>query len=197
MTLEQIRIYEAEPAPAETYVYYTTQRPATPGAIPNNGIISIYHYDGRKQLEYCKAYSRVIYNRELTSAEINNYELSENNPPIRFINFPEVPQQLHINNFKFYGTPAADENQKKIDKIEAIQDKTINKLLEMLDTGRITSAYTENKELKTMIVLTRDTEKAGYRLTYFFKGLASMHEAERTPREISAAFNDAGKIYYM
>lgn len=197
MTLEQIRIYEAEPAPAETYVYYTTQRPATPGAIPQKGVISIYHYGERKQLEHCKAYSRVIYNRELTSAEVANYELSANEPPIRFINFPEVPQQLFLNNFYFFGTPAADENQKKIDKLEAIQDKIINKLLEMLEAGRIVAAYTENKEQHTMLVLTRDTEKAGYRLTYFLKGLATMHEAERTPREISAAFNDAGKIYYL
>ena len=197
MTLEQIRLYEAEPAPQETYVYYTTQRPATPGAIPQKGVISIYHYEGRKQLEYCKAYSRIIYNRELTAAEIDNFELSENNPPIRFVNFPEVPQQLHINAFKYYGTPAADENEKKINKLEAIQDKIINKLLEMLDAGRITAAHTENKKLNTMIVLTRDTEKAGYRLTYFFKGLATMHEAERTARQISAAFNDAGKIYYL
>ena len=62
------------------YTYYTTQRPATPGAIPMQGLINIKNYDTKKQLEYCTAYSQLTYSRELTEQELDSYELSDNTP---------------------------------------------------------------------------------------------------------------------
>ena len=62
------------------YKYLMTQRPAMPGAIPNNPRpVDIINYDNRTWLEeYNKnVWSILIYDTPLTMQQINDYELCE------------------------------------------------------------------------------------------------------------------------
>ena len=62
------------------YIYYTTLRPASPGTIPREGLVSIEHFEHRTQLAFCKAWSRVTYSEPLTPETLTKYELSDNTP---------------------------------------------------------------------------------------------------------------------
>lgn len=57
--------------------YYVTQRPPAPGAVPKLGLIRTFEYESRLYVESIgrRAYGSVVYNRELTEAEIDDYEL--------------------------------------------------------------------------------------------------------------------------
>lgn len=59
------------------YWYYMTQRPPAPGAMPKRGLIKSYEYEGRLFVEAIgrKAWGSVVYDRELTAEEIDDYEL--------------------------------------------------------------------------------------------------------------------------
>lgn len=62
-----------------TYTYYSTQRPAGPGAVPAlRDIISIEDMDPRQIIPAIQrgAYSRITYRRPLTPTEIDAYELT-------------------------------------------------------------------------------------------------------------------------
>lgn len=59
------------------HIYYMTQRPAMPGAMPRDGLVDIQQYDDRQYIQQidCKAYAKLVYSRELADEEIHNYEL--------------------------------------------------------------------------------------------------------------------------
>lgn len=59
------------------YAYYLTQRPATPGAMPMEGLLSVEDYsrpvaDGKIN----RIWAKVSYLRELSEQEISDYELT-------------------------------------------------------------------------------------------------------------------------
>lgn len=57
--------------------YYMTQRPPSLGTHPKAGLICTLEYDGKQFIPKIgmKAWACLTYNRELTSKEINDYEL--------------------------------------------------------------------------------------------------------------------------
>lgn len=59
------------------YWYYTTQRPPAPGAVPKRGLVDMYEYEYRLYVPAIgrKAWGSVVYDRELTQEEIEDYEL--------------------------------------------------------------------------------------------------------------------------
>jgi len=62
----------------KVYIYYMTQRPPMPGAMPTEGLKFI---DENTQLRFIDeigrdAYARLTYNRKLTEKEIKDYELT-------------------------------------------------------------------------------------------------------------------------
>ena len=60
------------------YVYYMTQRPPMPGAMPKEGLIEIEAREPWKRLPGVgRAYAKLIYDRRLTDKEIEDYELVE------------------------------------------------------------------------------------------------------------------------
>lgn len=59
------------------YTYYLTQRPAGPGCQPRKGLLDIEDLDDRFVPEINReAWSKVIYDRQLTPEEISQYELT-------------------------------------------------------------------------------------------------------------------------
>ena len=60
------------------YVYYMTQRPPSPGAMPRKGLVDMKDF-GTKILVpilNIEAWGKIIYDRPLTDDEIWNYELT-------------------------------------------------------------------------------------------------------------------------
>lgn len=59
------------------YAYYMTQRPFSIGAQPKEGFVEAEDFDGKKYIEDIdrKAWSRIVYDRELTEQEIEQYDL--------------------------------------------------------------------------------------------------------------------------
>lgn len=59
------------------HAYYMTQRPFSPGAQPKQGLVDAESYDEKTFVDEidCKAWSRIVYDRELTEQEISQYEL--------------------------------------------------------------------------------------------------------------------------
>lgn len=59
------------------HAYYMTQRPFSPGAQPKQGLVESEDFGGGKYVDEvgCKAWSRIVYDRELTEQEVSQYEL--------------------------------------------------------------------------------------------------------------------------
>lgn len=72
------------------YIYYTTARPATPGAIPADGLESVENFDTRRNIGHCMAWARVIYSRPLDPQELARYEMSDNLPTFDSIEIPDL-----------------------------------------------------------------------------------------------------------
>lgn len=68
------------------YAYYMTQRPFSIGAQPNEGFVEAEDFDGKKYIEDIdrEAWSRIVYDRELTEQEIEQYELVPAEPKLYF-----------------------------------------------------------------------------------------------------------------
>lgn len=68
------------------YAYYMTQRPFSIGAQPKEGFVEAEDFDGKKYIEDIdrKAWSRIVYDRELTEQEIEQYELVPAEPKLYF-----------------------------------------------------------------------------------------------------------------
>ena len=73
-----------------TYTYYTTARPATPGAIPADGLEAVENFDTRRDVGHCLAWARVIYSRPLDPQELADYEMSDNMPVFSKIGIPDL-----------------------------------------------------------------------------------------------------------
>ena len=59
------------------FTYYLTQRPAGPGCQPRSGLVEIVDLNNKFVPEINRtAWSKVIYDRQLTQDEINQYELT-------------------------------------------------------------------------------------------------------------------------
>ena len=68
------------------YAYYMTQRPFSIGAQPKEGFVEVEDFDGKKHVEEIgrDAWSRIVYDRELTEQEIEQYELVPAEPKLCF-----------------------------------------------------------------------------------------------------------------
>jgi len=56
--------------------YYTLHRPVSIGTYPKEGMVEFHNYDYRQENEYgIEAWGWLLYDRELTSDEIEDYEL--------------------------------------------------------------------------------------------------------------------------
>lgn len=73
-----------------TYTYYTTARPAAPGAIPATGLEAIENFETRRDVGHCLAWARVVYNRPLDPQELADYEMSDNLPAFSKIEVPDL-----------------------------------------------------------------------------------------------------------
>jgi len=61
-----------------TFTYYMTQRPAGPGAQPRDGLIEVCELDQNVPIDGVgRAYSKIVYDRQLTDEEIRDYELTQ------------------------------------------------------------------------------------------------------------------------
>lgn len=68
------------------HAYYMTQRPFSIGAQPKQGLVDAESYDEKTFVDEigCKAWSRIVYDRELTEQEISQYELVPAEPKLYF-----------------------------------------------------------------------------------------------------------------
>lgn len=68
------------------HTYYMTQRPFSIGAQPKDGLVEAEDFDGKKYIEDIdsRAWSRIVYDRELTEQEIYQYELVPAEPKLYF-----------------------------------------------------------------------------------------------------------------
>lgn len=59
------------------HAYYMTERPFSIGAQPKEGFVEVEDFGGKKRVEEIgrDAWSRIVYDRELTEQEIEQYEL--------------------------------------------------------------------------------------------------------------------------
>ena len=68
------------------HAYYMTQRPFSIGAQPKEGLVEVEDFDRKKRVEEIgrDAWSRIVYDRELTEQEIEQYELVPAEPKLYF-----------------------------------------------------------------------------------------------------------------
>lgn len=68
------------------HAYYMTQRPFSIGAQPKEGLVEVEDFDSRKHIEEIgrDAWSRIVYDRELTEQEVSQYELVPAEPKLYF-----------------------------------------------------------------------------------------------------------------
>lgn len=68
------------------HAYYMTQRPFSIGAQPKEGLVEVEDFDSRKHIEEIgrDAWSRIVYDRELTEQEVRQYELVPAEPKLYF-----------------------------------------------------------------------------------------------------------------
>lgn len=55
--------------------YYSTLRPVSIGTQPANGFMDFINYDDRTEVDGKEVWAELYYNRELTTEEMNVYEL--------------------------------------------------------------------------------------------------------------------------
>lgn len=55
--------------------YYMALRPVSIGAQPKNGMMDFINYDSRKEINGQFVWAEVYYNRTLTEAEVEQYEM--------------------------------------------------------------------------------------------------------------------------
>ncbi len=55
--------------------YYSTLRPVSIGTQPAKGFMDFINYDDRTEVEGKEVWAELYYNRELTTEEMNAYEL--------------------------------------------------------------------------------------------------------------------------
>ena len=75
------------------YSYYMTQRPPMPGAMPKDGLDYIDEYERPQfipEIEHT-AWAKLVYNRELTKKETQNYELTPET-----ITCQMTPRTIHL-----------------------------------------------------------------------------------------------------
>ena len=70
---------------AEKHIYYMTQRPPMPGAMPIYGLIDIQEYNGKSFVASINlpAWAKLTYNRKLKCGEISDYELMPESYTVR------------------------------------------------------------------------------------------------------------------
>ena len=59
--------------------YYSTQRPAGPGAVPKDKLLEVVNLDTMPEIDEdgTRAYSIMLYDRRLSESELREYELTE------------------------------------------------------------------------------------------------------------------------
>lgn len=87
------------------HAHYMTQRPFSIGAQPKEGLVEVEDFDGKKYIEDIdrRAWSRIVYDRELTEQEIEQYELVPAEPKLYFgyVGYADGSTMCHAK-----GTPA-------------------------------------------------------------------------------------------
>lgn len=76
-----------------------TKRPFSIGAQPNEGFVEAEDFDGKKYIEDIdrEAWSRIVYDRELTEQEIEQYELvpAEPKPYFGYVKYADGSTMCH------------------------------------------------------------------------------------------------------
>lgn len=121
------------------YRYYCTLRPAAPGTIPKENLVSIQNFDTRQQFHFCKAWAIVTYSEPLDKRTLDAYDLSENKPePDEYITLESVDYLVF-----FHGTEAEQETEER--KKER-NKKKLHRLYDFVLNGDIDYIYTVGKE---------------------------------------------------
>lgn len=85
--------------------YYMAQRPSSIGAQPKEGLVEAGDFDGKKRIEDIdrRAWPRIVYDRELTEQEIEQYEPVPAEPKLHFgyVRYADGSTMCHAK-----GTPA-------------------------------------------------------------------------------------------
>lgn len=70
----------------DKHAYYMIQRPFSPGSQPKHGLVEAEDFGGRKHVKEIgrEAWSRIVYDRELTEKEIEQYELVPAEPKLYY-----------------------------------------------------------------------------------------------------------------
>jgi hypothetical protein len=127
------------------YKYYCTGRPAMPGTIPKENLVSIQNLDTRQQFHFCKAWAIVTYSEPLDKRTLNAYELSENKPePDQFIELEKIDPIVF-----FRGTEkeqAAEEKKEERNKkwLKALYKETLSGNIDYFYTRKETANGYEN-----------------------------------------------------
>lgn len=75
------------------YIYYMTQRPPMPGAMPSKGLETIDEYERPRYIPEIEhtAWAMLTYSRELTEKEVKGYELTQQR-----ITCQMTPRTIHL-----------------------------------------------------------------------------------------------------
>lgn len=143
------------------YTYYTTTRPATVGTIPANGLVSMENFDSRKNVGYCLAWAKVVYDRQLTSKELRDYELSDNSISCKSIEVPDL-SELAVEGFK--NDAGLEEYERELEKVKNIY----NVLFDFLLSGKIDFFYYDNSKGRNgflRYIFAKSTKNSGIQQT--------------------------------
>ena len=129
--------------------YYTIRRPAGIGAVPLRGIKNIETFRERKEFDFCQAWSKVEYDRELSKEELRAYEMDDNTPKTsEYVDLiPYDPVLI------FHGT---EEEIKNTRKKEERNLQTLSALYQGVLSGDIdyiftTANYTRNGQIDSYV----------------------------------------------
>lgn len=145
----------------EKFIYYCTQRPASPGTIPTKNLLEIENFPERMQFAFCKAWSRVSYSEPLTPETLTEYELSDNTPETDdFLQLEKVDALIF-----FKGTEEAKEEE---ERKESRNKNYLKALYNNLLSGSIDYFYSVSDQIngyQTIYICHRSAKYEALQLT--------------------------------
>lgn len=82
----------------EKHIYYMTQRPPMPGAMPIYGLIDVEEYNRKSFVAQinASAWAKLTYNRKLKVQEISDYELMPESYTVRMTRVQMIRLMSHL-----------------------------------------------------------------------------------------------------